>query len=264
MVHFKSFIFAVILLAALFSGCVGPQATPTPTPPPAATPGVTATAAPSITETPLPGVTPTGKSILIKLDSQRGFIPGTQTIQPGDEILWSNYDTETVTLISGEGLFVAQVLQYYAEYRYVFKTPGTYTFYLKENKNLTGTIIVSQAPAPTPTPQVTAPGELPPGTLFVVARMLKPAFWGAENYSLDSLQVQIYNQRNVPVSMKAQIVSGGQILEEKSFTLEREGSSYQFTNEKQHFINSTNVTLRLLIQGYQPVEYKFIIADSIS
>lgn len=262
MVQFKSTIFIVILLAALFSGCVSPQATPTPTPTPTTTPAVTATAAPSITITPLPGVTSTGKSILIKLDSQRGFIPDTQTIQQGDEILWSNYYTETVTLISGEGLFVAQLLPYYAEYRYVFKTPGTYTFYLKENKNLTGTIIVSQAPAPTPAPQAT-PRELSHNSLYVDARMTTPAYWGVGNYSLDSLQVQIYNQQTTPLSINAQIVSDGQILEEKSFVLEQQGSSYQFTNERRHYINSTNVTLRLLIQGYQPVEYKFKVVSGL-
>lgn len=253
----------VILLAALFSGCVSPQVTPTPTPTPAATAVVTATAAPSITTTALPGITPTGKSILVKLDSQRGLIPSTQTIQPGDEILWSNYDTVTLTLISGEGLFVAQVLPYYAEYRYVFKMPGTYTFYLKENKNLTGTIIVSPTLAPTPTPAPSGTPPLPRGFLYVDARMIKPAYWGAGNYSLNRVQAQIYNEQTAPLSIKAQIVSDGQVLEEKSFVLEQQGSSYQFSNERSHFINSTNVTLRLLVEGYQPAEYDLMLVSSI-
>ncbi|MCZ7396873.1 MAG: hypothetical protein ABOK23_04205 [Candidatus Methanoperedens sp.] len=258
-----STILIVILLAALFSGCVGgPQATPTPTPPPTTTPAVTATAAPSATATMLPGVTPTGKSILIKLDSQRGFSPATQTIQPGDEILWSDYDTETVTLISGDGLFVAQVLPYYAGYRYVFKTPGTYSFYLKENKNLTGTIIVSPVIPQTPTPLPTI-GELPRGFLYVDARMINPANWGPGNYSLQRVKAQITNEITNPLSITAQIVSDGQVLEEKSFVLEQQGSGYQFSNDMSHFINSTNVILRLLVQGYQPAEYNFTIASSL-
>lgn len=258
----KSTVLIVIIFAALFSGCVGPQVTPAPTPTPTATPAVTATATPSITATPLPGVTPTGKSILIKLDSQRGFIPSTQTIQPGDEILWSNYYTDTVTLISGEGLFVAQKLQYYAGYRYVFKTPGTYTFYLKENKNLTGTIIVSQAIPQTPTPPAT-PGELPRGFLYVNARMIKPAYWGPGNYSLNRAQAQIYNEQPNPLTITAQLVSDGQVLEEESFVLEQQGSSYQFSNDRQHYITSTNVTLRLLVPDYQPAEYSFQVVSSI-
>ncbi len=261
MVQFKSTLFIFILLAVFFSGCVSPQATPTPAPTPT-TPAVTPTAAPSITAPPLPEAIPTGKSFLIKLDSQRGFIPGTQTIQPGDEILWSNYDTVTVTLISGEGLFVAQVLQYYAGYRYVFQTPGTYTFYLKENKNLTGTVIVTQAIS-TPTPTPSGIPKLPPGFLYVQARMIKPAIWGPGNYSLQTAQAQITNQQPNPLAITAQIVSDGQVLEEKSFVLEQQGQGYGLILDRPHYINSTNVTLRLLVQGYQPAEFTFQIVSSI-
>jgi plastocyanin len=260
----KSTILIIILLAALFSGCVGgPQATPAPTTQPttpAATPSGTATTSPSAT--PLSGVTPTGKSILVKLDSQRGFTPSTQTIQPGDEILFTNYDTVTVTLISSDGLFVAQTLPYYAGYRYVFNALGTYNFYLKENKNLTCTITVSQAiSTPTPIPSGTPP--LPLGFLYVQARMKKPAYWGPGNYSLQTVQAQITNQQTNPLSITAQIVSDGQVLEEKSFVLQQQGSGYGLTMDRQHYITSTNVTLRLLVQGYQPVEYPLQIVSSI-
>lgn len=250
----------IVIVLTLLSGCIaGERATPTPTP--SQTPTVTAT--PQITATPLPEVTPTGKSILIKLDHDRGFIPNAQTIQAGDEIVWNNYYTETVTLVSDEGLFDAQVLDYYQEYRYIFKKPGTYSFYFKENKNLKGTITVSPVTPPTPTPVVTGPKVLPPNAIYVDARMEAPAYWGYRNYSLDSLQVKIYNQREIPLSITAQIVSDGQILEEKSAYLEREGSSYQFANERQHYITSNNVTLRLLIQGYQTVEYNFTVVNSL-
>ncbi|MFA4936412.1 MAG: hypothetical protein WC568_11305, partial [Candidatus Methanoperedens sp.] len=127
MVQFKFIACIIVIGLALFSGCiVSERATPTPTP--SQTPTLIAT--PQITTTPLPEVTPTGKMTLIKLDSDRGFIPTAQTIQPGDELLWSNYYTETVTLVSDDGLFNAQSLAYYKEYRYIFKKPGTYSFYL--------------------------------------------------------------------------------------------------------------------------------------
>jgi hypothetical protein len=101
------------------------------------------------------------------------------------------------------------------------------------------------------------PRELPSGALYVDARMKKPVYWAPEKYELVSLQVQIFNQQNSPLSITAQIVDSGQVLEETPFVLNGQGNSYSFTNQKTHFINNTNVTLRLLIQGYQPVEYNF-------
>jgi plastocyanin len=259
MVQYKSVIFiTAILLAVLFSGCIGEQVgTPVPTP------AVTAT--PIVTVTPFPEATPTGNQTLVKLDSRGGFFPNIVTINAGDEIVWDNYNADTVTLVSNDGLFDARLLAYHQQYRYIFKKPGIYSFYLDQNKNLNGTIIVeAQVTIPTTTITVTAPRELPQGALYVDARMIKPAYWEKEKYELRSLQVQIYNQRNAPVSITAQIVSGELILEEKTFLLESEGSSCSFTNEKAHFINNTNVTLRLLIQGYQPVEYKFREVGSLS
>ncbi len=254
----KSIILAIILLAALFSGCAAPPPSPTPTPTP--TPSVTATAAPSATATPVTGVTPTGKSIPVKLDSQRGFTPSTLTIQPGDEIVFTDYDTVTVTLISGDGLFAAQTLPYYAGYRYVFNTTGTYTFYLKENKNLTCTITVSQALAPTPT----ASG-VPDLSVFVYVqpRMIKPAYWGPGNYSLTTAQAQITSMQTTPLSITAQIVSDGQVLQEESFVLPQQGSGYGLVLDRPHYITSINVTLRLTAPGYQPAEYPFQIVSSI-
>jgi plastocyanin len=265
MVQFKSIILITVIgLIIFFSGCIKEEVstkqvstqvlTPTPIP--------TVIATPRVTANPFLEAIPTGNQTLVRLDSRRGFVPDTVTINAGDEILWSNYDTETVTLISGDGLFVAQVLQYYAGYRYVFKMPGTYNFYLKENKNLADTIIVSQAIPQTATSTAT-PRELPSGTLYVDARMIIPSYWSYENYSLHALKVQIYNQFNIPISIRAQIVSDGQVLEETSFILENAGSSYQFTNEKSHFMKSADVILRLFIQDYQPVDYKFRQVSSL-
>ncbi|VVB94080.1 Cupredoxin-like domain protein [uncultured archaeon] len=261
MVQYKSIFFITFLgLVVFFSGCTGKQVgTPTPT----LTPTPTVTVAQTVTVPTFPEATPTGNQTLVKLDSNRGFIPNNVTIKAGDEIVWDNYDTNTVTLASNDGFFDAQVLAYHQQYRYIFKKSGAYTFYLEQNKNLSGTIIVEAQPIPTATLPPTV-NELPPGSLYVDARMKKPAIWGIDKYELNSLQVQMFNQQSVPLSITAQIVNSGQVLEENTFTLESQGSSYSFTNQKTHFINNTNVTLRLLIQGYQPVEYNFTEVNSLS
>lgn len=143
----------------------------------------------------------------------------------------------------------------------------------KENVSVTPTPQVTSVPATaipatpipatpaataSPTPQITpvpAIKELPPGTLYVRARMLTPSYWGNTKYELETLKVELYNQGNTPLDLKAQILNDGQTLEEKSFSLKGGGSSYQFTNERNYYINSTNVTLRLTAKGYQPVDY---------
>jgi PBP1b-binding outer membrane lipoprotein LpoB len=167
----KSTILIIILLAALFSGCVGgPQTTPAPTPQPTtATPSETATTSPSAT--PLPEVT------------------------------------------------------------------------------------VSQ----TPTPQTTQ-RESPP--LYVATQNIAPVFVEPGNYSLQGISAYITNEQTNPLFITAQIVSNGQILYEKSFVLDHMGSSYGFTDSEQHYITSTNVTLRLQVQGYQPAEYTFKVAGN--
>ncbi len=267
MVQNKSIIYiTAICLAVLFLGCIGAQkGTPTPTPTSTPIPTSTITATPVVmVTTPIPEATPTGNQTLVKLDSRGGFVPNIVTINAGDEIVWENYNTDTVTIVSNDGLFDAQLLAYYQQYRYIFKKPGTYTFRLGQNPNLNGTIIVEAQVIPTITIPLTAPGELPPGSLYVDAQMIKPAYWGPEKYELNSLKVQIFNQQPAPLQITAQVVNSEQVLEEQTFTLERQGSSYSFTNEKTHFINNTNVTLRLLIQGYQPVEYNFQEVNSLS
>jgi len=259
------YIIGIICVAILFSGCVGEQNV-TPTPIPTQTSQVTATVTPTATVAPLiPEITPTGNKILISLDNRRGFIPVTMTINAGDEIVWRNTDTDTVTLISKENLFEVQMLSYDRQYSYIFKKTGTYSFYLENNTALNGTIIVESRAAvqTSPTPVKTT-DVLPADVLYVEARMETPTSWGFENYSLDSLKVQIFNQRNTPLSIKAQIVNEGKVLEERSFTLEKVSSSYQFVNEKQHFIKNTNVTLRLMVQGYVPIEYPFNIVERLN
>ncbi|MCZ7399438.1 MAG: hypothetical protein O8C62_07130 [Candidatus Methanoperedens sp.] len=135
--------------------------------------------------------------------------------------------------------------------------------------NISGTNMSNVTPVPTieiTTPKVTQliPKELPPNTIFVTARMLKPVDWGNGKLELVSMKIQIYNQRNIPLSIKAQIINDNTILEEKSFILEGEGSNTGFTNEKRHFINNTNITLRLLVQDYKPIEYDVVEAGSLT
>ncbi len=146
----------------------------------------------------------------------------------------------------------------------------------KENASVTptsgvtpvSTTVISATPAATeiPTPQITpvpTTKELPPGTLYVIARMLTPAYWGDKNYELRAFKVEIYNQGTAPLNIKAQVNSDGQTLEERSFSLNGGGSSYQFRNDRNHFINSTNVTLLLTVNGYQPANYTFESVGSL-
>jgi plastocyanin len=111
---------------------------------PKPTPTVTQTAVqPTSTPVVVAEVTPTGKSIAVFLDSQRGFIRNKDiTIKPGDEIVWRNTGIDTLTLVSSDGLFDEQVLANDKEYRYLFKKTGAYSFSLKGNANLNGTVVV--------------------------------------------------------------------------------------------------------------------------
>ncbi len=261
-----------ILLAIIVSGCMeGKNTTAGPTP-----------AVPSITQTipqPSPAVSPivspaptvtvsgsvaSGNTVQIKLDSRRGFIPNIQTINVGDEIVWDNYDTITVTLVSKEGLFDKKSLDYYQQFRYVFGTPGNFSFYL-EDRNLNGSVIVESGPVAKPSPIFTST-VLPSTALFVQARMEALTNWSTSSerkYEIKMFKVDILNQQDMPLSIRAQIMNDDTVLEENSFTLQNLGSKVEFINQENHFINTTDVTLRLLIAGYPSREYPFQIVDQI-
>lgn len=140
-------VLAIIVLLGLVWAFYQPSQKEVPLPPtPTPTPTVTATTS-SVISTPVPEITPTvytptGKSALVKLDYYRGFLPVTQTIKPGDEIRWENYEVETLTLVSSENLFDPWTLPYGKRATYIFKKTGTYKFYLKENNTLNGIIVV--------------------------------------------------------------------------------------------------------------------------
>lgn len=288
MVRFSSILFIkVICLAVLLSGCVGDTNS---TESAKTTPTITASATATPLMTPIPEVTSSGIITQVKLDGVIGFIPNTQTIKDGDQIVWENFDPLTITLLSNDGLFEAQSLTFYQQYRYVFSKPGTYIFSLnntnligtiiveslinitntvmvESSNNITSTVVVESPTNQTPAPSFTTLRELPSNALYVTARMKKPSDWTAGNetkYRLDKLMVIVKSQINIPITIKSYILSGGLILEEKTFTLEKQGSSFEFSNDKNHFINNTKVNLSLQIQDFLPIEYKFVEVDQLN
>lgn len=116
--------------------------TPKPIPTPIPTPIVTQIPVDTPKSTPTPEVTASGNKKNVFLESKRGFTPNATAIKAGDEIIWTNEGTYTVTLVSSESLFEDKPLNVAKRTNYTFKRPGTFRFYLKEDINLTGTIIV--------------------------------------------------------------------------------------------------------------------------
>ncbi|MFZ3167964.1 MAG: hypothetical protein WA130_10155 [Candidatus Methanoperedens sp.] len=111
-----------------------PVATPTPiiTSTPVLTPATTV----------VPEVTASGKQISVRLETNRGINPKSVTIKAGDEVVWTNDGTYAVTLVSSDGLFEDKFLNNAKRTNYTFKTSGNFSFYLKNDKNLAGTVIV--------------------------------------------------------------------------------------------------------------------------
>ncbi len=103
---------------------------------------------------------PAGR-IFIKLDRYRGFVSVTQPIKAGDEVIWTNDGTHSITLISADSLFEPKFLDSGKRASYVFKKPGTYGFYLDENKNLKGTITVEDVDVSSASPVNTPVSTMP-------------------------------------------------------------------------------------------------------
>lgn len=261
MVQYKSFIFfTIIVLSVLFSGCMEKQEN-------TLIPTVTTTIVtnePLETVSPFPEATPTGNKTPIKLDGKRGFIPMIQTIEPGDEIVWNNIAAYSITLVSEDGLFNDQILAHDKQYRTIFPKVGKYYFHLESDNNLKGMIIVEIPSNNVQTQTFIEPKELTSNNIYVETMMLKPVYWNPEKYELSSLKIVVTNQINEKLTIRSQILSGDQVLEEKVFVLDSNGESYSFSNERKHFINSTDLTLRLLIDGYLPKEYPFKIVDVLN
>lgn len=100
--------------------------------------------------------------------------------------------------------------------------------------------------------------------LYVSSEMKTPSYWSERRYELTNFKVKIINQQYTPVSIKSQVISDNQILEEESFTLLKAASSYEFYNEKKYFMNNTDVILRLYVQSYKPIDYKFKIVSNFN
>jgi len=154
----KSIMLAALLLAVLFSGCIGDKdkvaPTPTPTPTPEPTPTVAPTPEPTPTEMPTPEPTPSAvtrepETLRIWLDVW-SFVPRNPTIYVGDTLEWTNNQglqqmewNETAggmenvqgtpmndfVLVSEEGLWENRTLILGEKFRYAFNTSGNYTYY---------------------------------------------------------------------------------------------------------------------------------------
>jgi len=141
-----------IFLAILVLGAIGwvffvnpaqkEQVVATPPPTPVPTPVLTQTPVRTPASTPTPEVTASGNQFYVRLETNRGFNPTNRKIKPGDEIIWTNEGTYSVTLVSSEGLFEEKLLNNAKRTNYTFTKTGTFSFYLKDNKSLTGIIIV--------------------------------------------------------------------------------------------------------------------------
>ena len=154
----KSIMLAALLLAVLFSGCIGDKdkvaPTPTPAPIPTPEPTVAPTPEPTPTETPMPEPTPTAvarepETRQIWLDVW-SFVPRNPTIYVGDTLEWTNNQgvqqmewnksadkMENVqktpmndfVLVSKDGLWENQTLILGEKFKYTFNTSGNYTYY---------------------------------------------------------------------------------------------------------------------------------------
>jgi plastocyanin len=119
---------------------------PTPTPAITAITAITATAAtPVVTVTQAPEITPTGNKTYITLDRYRIFRGASLYLRTGDEVIWSNEGLDPITVASDDiPGFAEKVLDNSRQTSpYMFKSSGTYTYYLKNNKNVNGTIKVT-------------------------------------------------------------------------------------------------------------------------
>ena len=140
----------LIVLAILVAGAIAWVFFMDPTEEKQAVTDPVATPTPLITSTPVltpattivPEVTASGKQFSVKMETNRGITPKNATIKVGDEVIWTNEGTYAITLVSSDGLFEDKFLNNAKRTNYTFKKAGTFSFYLKDDKNLSGTIIV--------------------------------------------------------------------------------------------------------------------------
>ena len=138
--NLKSVMFVTLLLAVLFSGCIGDTdkvaPTPTPTVTPEPTPAVTPTPEPTPTVTPAPEPTPTETIVLrppkpIYLDKY-ALTPKNPTIRVGEALNWINLQKIPMTdfvLVSEEDLWDNQTISYGKKFKFTFNESGNYTYH---------------------------------------------------------------------------------------------------------------------------------------
>jgi len=111
---------------------------------PAIEPKITATA--TVTATVISEVAPTGNKEWIRITRFKYVNPGQQNmkINPGDEVIWVNDDSYSLTLISKEGLFEDKLLDNDKQISYIFKKIGTFNFDISVLgvKKFSGTVVV--------------------------------------------------------------------------------------------------------------------------
>ena len=150
----KSIMFAALLLAVLFSGCIGDKEevapTPTPTQVPEPTPTVAPTPEPTPIETPTPEPTPienaTSEGVKPIYFMEYAMAPKTPTISVGDKLIWWNLQEDPIddfVLVSVEGLWENRTIRYGMKFNYTFYESGNYTYYCRGYGNaMRGTVTV--------------------------------------------------------------------------------------------------------------------------
>lgn len=127
----SSILLAVLLGSLVLLGCLGGQATPTPTP--TATPTIEPTATPTIEPTATPTVTatatPTPEANEVRISGYK-FVPDRITVKKGSVVTWVNEDQAAHTVTSDTGTELdSALLQKGQSYTHTFETIGLYTYH---------------------------------------------------------------------------------------------------------------------------------------
>jgi amicyanin len=115
-IYQKGILAALVLVAVVFSGCVGYGSTGN-TPSPAA---------------------PNSVSI-----QNFAFSPSTLTVKVGTVVTWTNLDSAPHTVVSDSGSELSSdTLSNGQTYSHTFSTPGTYTYHCGVHTSMKGTVVV--------------------------------------------------------------------------------------------------------------------------
>ena len=150
----KPVMLVALLLAVLFSGCIGdndkvaptPAPTVTPEPTPAVTPTPEPTPQPTLTPEPTPAETITLRPPKPIYLDKYALTPKNPTIRVGEALNWINIQKTPMTnfvLVSGEGLWENRTISYGKKFKYTFNTSGNYTYHCPGyGSSMRGTVTV--------------------------------------------------------------------------------------------------------------------------